>query len=222
MKSKIVEVEINATKDQIWDVLVDFENLSNWMPTIFESSIVNTKHIGLGTRYTSKSYRRINTEGGSSYRILNTSYEIIAWDKYQKILTNSDEGIAGLFKTFQNGWLLNPMGKTTLVSSVAYYEVKFGFLGSILNKLIVGAILNKALGEILSNLKYYIETGEKVPKPSWIPIDNSLEKDPVRASTANQTKDIYSSKTVTDNQYCKKCYSALNDQGKCNQCDQKW
>ena len=58
MKSKIVEVEINATKEQIWDVLTDFDNMSDWMPTVIENSISTSMNIGMGTKYTTKSYNK--------------------------------------------------------------------------------------------------------------------------------------------------------------------
>lgn len=37
-----------------------------------------------------------------------------------------------------------------------------------------------------------------------------------------ESKPLFSSKVTSNKNYCKKCYGGLNEQGKCNQCDQKW
>ncbi len=37
-----------------------------------------------------------------------------------------------------------------------------------------------------------------------------------------ESKPLFSSKVTSNKNFCKKCYGGLNEQGKCNQCDQKW
>ncbi|MHA2253916.1 MAG: SRPBCC family protein [Candidatus Kariarchaeaceae archaeon] len=217
MRSKTVELEVKATKEKIWGILSDFGNMGNWIPTHADFSISDPDKLGVGTKYSLNVY----TRSEYSYTKQKNSYEIVSWDKYHRMTSNLTEGL-GIMKNFQTEWLLKSSGNSTWVSFTVRYKLRFGFFGSILNKIIIGGIFRKEIGKTISNLKHFAETGEKVVKPSWMPNDQSIEQDHMQTSTYNQKSDMFRSKASTANQQCKKCYGGLNEEGRCDQCDKKW
>ncbi len=53
-------------------------------------------------------------------------------------------------------------GNGTIVTVAPDYALKYGLLGRLLNKLVVRRIFRKGMEDLLTGLKYHIETGELV------------------------------------------------------------
>ncbi len=71
-------------------------------------------------------------------------------------------------KTATGGMWLEPNGEGTIVVATQDYQVKFGPIGTLLDKLIMGRLFRKGVTGYLAGLKYHVETGElvgtKLPK----------------------------------------------------------
>lgn len=224
MRTRTVELDINGTKEKIWEILTDFDNIGNWMPGVMDASISDPGSIGVGTKYTINS----NSRSGTSTATTDRSYEIISWDKYNKMVSNLTDAL-GPLKNFQTEWLLKSSRNSTWVSFTARYKMRYGFMGALLDKLILGNFIQKEFGAIVSNLKHFVETGEMNPKqgatrakPRQGAINQSNDKFSSQTGTPSESNSMFSSKDNTANLQCKKCYGRLNDRGKCDQCDTKW
>ncbi len=53
-------------------------------------------------------------------------------------------------------------GDGTIVSVSPDYQLKFGPIGALLDRLILGRQLRKGMENLLAGLKYHVETGELV------------------------------------------------------------
>lgn len=215
-------MEINETKGKIWDILSDIGNMQQWMPQA-NISISDSTNIGVGTRYSINSVRD------------NNNYEIVTWDKNHK-LASKIVGEASVLKTFLTEWLLKSSGNSTLVTLTASYEMRFGILGSIIDKLVLRNAIEREYRGALFSLKRFVETGEINASTKTRENYHLTGQKQSQTSTINQTNDIYrsqpvvanqsesmfSSKPNTSDQHCKKCFGGLNEHGKCNQCDKKW
>ena len=57
---------------------------------------------------------------------------------------------------------MEPNGEGTIVVATLDYQVKFGPLGTLLDKLIMGRLFRKGVIGHLAGLKYHVETSELV------------------------------------------------------------
>ncbi len=53
-------------------------------------------------------------------------------------------------------------GDGTIVSVSPDYQLKFGPIGALVDRLILGRQMRKGMDELLAGLKYHVETGELV------------------------------------------------------------
>lgn len=99
--------------------------------------------------------------------------------------------------------------------------------------MIIGSFIKKEIGVYVTNLKYFVETGEKPKQMTRTATirngqSNNQQTDIFNSPSSQSTdlSDVFGSKNKSTNrqssQMCKKCYGGLNDKGKCNQCDIKW
>lgn len=143
--------------------------MTDWQPTTRDIS-VSDSIIGIGTKMTFTSYRLSRGEGGGFYYVSNQrTFELIAMEKYKRISSNMTGGL-GVLKVFQTQWVLQSDANSTRVSLTADYKMRFGFFGSILDKLIVGIRRNirTELKAMISNLKKFAESGEKLKFKKFI------------------------------------------------------
>ncbi len=226
MISYTKELEINATTEKIWNILTDFNNLIDWMSEVTNSYINLDAKIGVGTMYTIK-FEDDDPE----------QWEIVYWNKNEKLASLFAKGW-GPVKNFRIEWLLKPVGNSTQVSCTMEYERKWSFIGYIMNLVFFAPYFRKEVGKFVSGLKHFTETGkkrttsgrERISRVHYRGNDRSqiatkTQSDDIYGSlttTPNKSKSMFSSKVDTSDQYCKKCYGGLNEEGICNQCDKKW
>lgn len=65
-------IDIDATRDQVWSLLVDLPRMSRWSPQVFRVSVRSTGPVGLGTRT-----RNINRKGVLVWR---TRSQVVEFD----------------------------------------------------------------------------------------------------------------------------------------------
>ncbi len=73
------EQEINATHQEAWDLILDFENRPTWIPFMEACYITDKKESWTGTRYQEKEVI-IGIP-------VNINYEIIQWIENQKMVS---------------------------------------------------------------------------------------------------------------------------------------
>ena len=155
------QVKINAPTHQVWEVLADIGGIYKWNPGVAHSYSTSEENSGEGaTRHCD-----LQTPGGKSFGYLEErtvdwregeSYKIAIYDSNLPIKSNVVEFAV---KAVEDG---------TIVSVSPEYAIKFGLLGSLMNRLFLQRKLQQGMEGLLAGLKYHVETGEivesKLPK----------------------------------------------------------
>ena len=143
------EIRINASKEKVWEVLRDFGGVSKWAPTVAKSFSTTTATEGVGCE------RKCEIPGFG-----NVSERITEWDEGTRI-KYAVEGV-GPMKSMTSGFSLRREGKETLASMTVNFQMKFGIIGALMDKLMVRRKISKQLQITLAGLKHHVETGELV------------------------------------------------------------
>ena len=143
------EIRINAYKEKVWEVLGDFGGVSKWAPTVAKSFSTTTATEGVGCE------RKCEIPGFG-----NVSERITEWDEGSRIRYDV-EGV-GPMKSMTSGFSLRREGKETLASMTVNFQMKFGIIGALMDRLMVRRKISKQVQITLAGLKHHVETGELV------------------------------------------------------------
>lgn len=138
------EVIINATTDEIWDVLKKFGNVSDWAPAVSKSYYIGSQESGVGT----KRHCDIDGFGG-------LDEEVTDWQEGLGFAYSVTP--LGPLDTSNSSWWLTRIGENSSKLEVALsYDLRFGLLGKILHKLVMRRKLEKSLPETLISVKNHM------------------------------------------------------------------
>ena len=152
MSNFSAQIKITAPKEQVWAVLSDLGSIYKWNPGVSHSHSTSESSGGEGaTRHCDiqtplKGYleeRALDWHEGESFKI----------DIYD---TN--------FPLKKNvvQFSLRADGSDTVVEVSPEYQLKFGALGAVMDRLAFNRQFRKGMTGLLTGLKYYVETGEEV------------------------------------------------------------
>lgn len=139
------EIKINAPVEKVWKVLADLESVKFTNPLVKTVKIISPNREGVG------SARHCDFTDGKFVEERITSFE-------QNRLIS--------FELYKHQWPLVFMRWTnrlekhdggTLLISDTEYELKFGFLGKVLNALVMRSKFYQIIGGALNDTKKYIE-----------------------------------------------------------------
>ena len=155
MSKFTIQVKINAPKHKVWEVLADIGGIYKWNPGVVHSYSTSeenrgegaTRHCDLqtvgGKRFGYLEERTVDWREGEGYKI----------DIYGSNLPIKSNVIEFTVKAYGDG---------TIVSVSPEYAIKYGLLGSLINRLFLQRKLQQAMEGLLAGLKYHVETGEIV------------------------------------------------------------
>ena len=145
-------IKINAPKEQVWEVLSDIGSIYKWNPGVTHSYATSegsggegaTRHCDIQTPL--KGYleeRAFDWNEGEGFKI----------DIYD---TN--------FPLKRNviQFALRADGGGTIIEVSPEYQLKFGALGAVMDRLVFNRQFRKGMKGLLEGLKYHVETGEEV------------------------------------------------------------
>lgn len=144
-------IEINASAEQVWNVLADFGNVEKWAPTVVESHCSGDTQRGIGAK------RMLTTSTGEV-----TEEVIVEWNEGCSFTFEIPNGLASVIKTLRETWSVEPSPQGTEVIVTMDYDMKDGIISFLLDALAVGRVLKKMLAQNLAGLKHHVETGELV------------------------------------------------------------
>ncbi len=154
MSKLTLQVTINVPADKVWAVLADFGAIDKWAPPV------------------SKSYSTTEASGGvGAGRHCDTSFgplkeQIVEWEEGRSFIIDGKTILP--MKYARNGFSVSPAGDGTVATAWIDFKMKFGPLGSMLDKLVLRRQFRKVLTQGLAGLKDHVETGEvvgtKLPK----------------------------------------------------------
>jgi carbon monoxide dehydrogenase subunit G len=155
MATKTHSIRIDAPKQRVWDVLADFGGTYRYNPNVVTSFSTSEANSGL------RAARHCDlTFGGASINEL-----IVGWDEGNSYDIEIVDGKRiPPFKKALATFEVAEDGDGTLVTMTLRHSMKYGPIGSLMNRLVVDSQNTKALNLILAGLKHYIETGEEVAK----------------------------------------------------------
>ena len=152
-----VQTKIDAPKEKVWEVLADLGSIYKWNPGVSHSTSESTQGEG--------ATRHCDLQNPSGY--------------LEERATNWREGEGFTIDIYESNFPIKrnlvqfsveANGNGTIVKVAPDYQFKFGPIGSLLDRLILGRQLRKGMANLLAGLKYHVETGEvvgdKVPTAS--------------------------------------------------------
>ena len=145
------EIRIDAPREKVWAVLADLGGIYKWNPGVSHSRSTSessggegaTRHCDLANPKGYLEERAFDWRDGEGFKI----------DIYESNLPIKRNVVE---------FTLRPDGDGTIVSVAPDYELKFGPIGALIDKLVAGRQLRRGMEELLAGLKYHVETGELV------------------------------------------------------------
>jgi ribosome-associated toxin RatA of RatAB toxin-antitoxin module len=146
MGKLINEITINAPLDKIWSVLTDLELLDKTDPTVKKATLISENKTGLNAK------RKVLMQDGKNWfdekiTVFKPNEELV----YQ--LTDCSFPIKGLKHTYS----FQKIGNQTKVQQQMEYTVKFGIIGVLMDKMMIGKQFNSGINKFLTGLKTYAE-----------------------------------------------------------------
>ncbi len=149
MSSFMTEIKINASVEDVWEVLADIGSIDRWNPGVVSSRATTDEATGLGAcRYCDL--------GGENY----LDEEVVEWEDGER-LTMRIVGTNLPFKTADIRFRLHPENGATLVAVSPEYELKYGPLGGLLDALYVRRTYERGMNALLAGLKQHVESGAR-------------------------------------------------------------
>lgn len=146
MSKLINDITINAPIEKIWSILTDLELLDKTDPTVKKATLISDNKRGLNAK------RKVLMLDGKNWfdekiTVFKPNEELV----YQ--LTDCSFPIKGLKHTYS----FQKNGNSTKVQQVMEYTVKFGILGVLMDKMMIGKQFNSGINKFLTGLKTYAE-----------------------------------------------------------------
>jgi ribosome-associated toxin RatA of RatAB toxin-antitoxin module len=140
------EIVIDAPVEKIWDVLSKVDELDKFDPTVIKSTAISDIRTGVGAA------RKVDMKDGKNWfeekctiSITNVS---LAYE-----LTACSFPVHQLKHTYS----FEKVGTKIRVKQIMEYEVKFGWIGKIMDTLMIRKQSNSGIKKFFSGLKNYME-----------------------------------------------------------------
>jgi hypothetical protein len=145
-------IEVNASKEKVWNALADFGNICHGHPAVSKSYVTSTQKEGMGaTRH-------------CDFTMMGASAEekVVEWNegKNVKIEVYELKKMPGIDTMKMDLSLRENEGKTILTGTMQY-TMKNGFF-DVMNSVMMKRMNAKLLSGIMAGHKLYIETGTLV------------------------------------------------------------
>jgi len=143
------QVQINAPKSKVWEIVSDFGNVSRWGPLVTQSATLSQNNKGLGAERSCE-----------VLQLGRITEKVIGWDEGNSI-TIDVKGVPGVY-SLVNQSKLSGEGDQTVVTSETEVDIK----GTDEDKKGFEEQFHGALQLTVEGLKAYAETGQKMSPPS--------------------------------------------------------
>ena len=143
------EIAIDATPEKVWEVLGDFGNVYKWSPAVISSSAVSGHERG------SDAIRKCEVPGFGT-----VDETVTNWSENQGFTFEVEA--TGPIKRGISEWRIRTEDGKTVVSVAFEFHVRYGAIGSVMDRLVMRRMIRRVLSRTLSGLKYYVETGVEV------------------------------------------------------------
>ena len=138
------KITIDASPEEVWNVLADPGRLDQYDPVTKKSELISKIANGLGAE------RKCNTATGWF------KDKITEFQPYER-LTFTLTGCNQPMKSLTHSYTLRKIGSQTEVSQVMIYTMKFGIIGRLLDALVGRRESDKQIKLFFKGLKEYVE-----------------------------------------------------------------
>ena len=142
------EIRIAAPPGKVWAVLADLEAVSHYNPGVKHARYTSSVREGVGA----SRHCDLNQKGWVKERV-------IAWEP-RKAMTMELYESQWPLKFMRWRTAIAPDGMGTRVTQEMEYQVKFGLLGRLMDKLIMQRKLDQTLARVFISLKRFVEKGD--------------------------------------------------------------
>jgi uncharacterized protein YndB with AHSA1/START domain len=150
MSKLSTQVQIKAPADKLWEVLVDLDSLSQWVPdnTSPETAPQNSETMSTVRYYDANPFPNAEERTTSWEESHHYAYEV--------------KNI-GPIKSAYNRFSLNPVGEgETVLTQTLDFQMKLGPVGALMDTLVFRPQFRKQMEQSLAALKEYVEHNEAV------------------------------------------------------------
>lgn len=140
------EIAINAPVEKIWAVLSDLPLLEKYDPTVLKSELISTEKSGVGAK------RKVYMNDGKNW----FEEKVTIWQPGEALtiqLTDCTFPIHSL----NHSYSFSINGATTVVRQIMQYEVKYGLIGKIMDKMMIRKQSDKGIKLFMGGLKKIVE-----------------------------------------------------------------
>ena len=139
-------IEIAAPPEKIWPFLVEPEKIMQWFTLLRKFEYTGEQKSGVGTPF--------YYEEKSGPQLMKLHYVVTEWVENGRLAFVMTSGPA---KRDDQIWSIEATPSGSRFTLTEDYEMSWGVVGKLMEKLFVGRIIGKHLEEILANLKNLAE-----------------------------------------------------------------
>lgn len=140
-----VQTEINAPVADVWAALADIGSIYKWNPGVKASHATSDETGGMGaTRHCDL--------GGKNF----LDEVVVLWEPEHKLTMRINDTNMP-FDSADIRFTLEPNGDSTTVTCSPIYKIKYGSIGSLLDRFYVSGTYEKGMNALLDGLKNYVE-----------------------------------------------------------------
>jgi ribosome-associated toxin RatA of RatAB toxin-antitoxin module len=140
------EILINGSIDTIWELLSNVEVLANYDPTVQTSVATTEAKSGIDAS------RKVNMIDGKNW----FEEKVTEW-KPGEAVTYQLTACSFPVSSLKHSYSFDLVGEKVMVKQVMEYSVKYGFLGKVLDRLMMRKETSNGIKKFLSGLKSYVE-----------------------------------------------------------------
>ena len=141
MSKLTTQVKINAPVDKVRGILADFGAIGKWAPPVSKSYSTTEARQGVGAgRHCDTSFGALNEQ-------------IVEWEEGHSFTIDGKTVLP--MKYARNGFSVSPPGDGTVVTAFIDFQMKFGPVGALLDKLVLRRQFRKVMALGLGGLKYH-------------------------------------------------------------------
>lgn len=138
-------IEIATPPERVWEILADIGTIAEWNPGVLASHLTGEQREGVGAA-------RYCDLGRGNY----LDEEIVAWEP-GRVLTFRIVGTNLPFKSADIRFRIVDGGSDTVVTVSPIYELKYGLLGRVLDRVFVRRVYARGMETLLAGLKRQAE-----------------------------------------------------------------
>jgi uncharacterized membrane protein len=141
-------IEIDAPVNQVWRTLAEFDDVSTWSHAVTKAHCSSPNDQGVGAE-------RVCEVAG-----LGTLVEQVVYWKEGETLAYEISGISSIVTSAECSWHLERKHRDpTTLTITMILETRFGAIGALTEKLVLGPKLSTILDEVIVQFRHYVETG---------------------------------------------------------------